>query len=91
MEVKTTLAQDHRNCDSTCSVRLIHPQLLERNLYFCIYKHGLQNRNDKNMYEDAMCYSENTRRFSTGGSSTYFRKLYKSQHLMLFILLSLFK
>ena len=45
----------------TCSLHVIHPQLLKRNIYlyylfFCLWK--------GNIYVDAMCTSASTRRFS---------------------------
>jgi len=30
------------NVNSRCSLHVIHPQLLKRNIYFCIYMFGLQ-------------------------------------------------
>jgi len=41
MEVKATLAQECNNCNSTCSLHVIHPQLLKRKNIF-VYTHGLQ-------------------------------------------------
>ena len=42
IEVKNTRAQDYKKSNSTCSLHVIHPQLLMRNIYFCIYIFGLQ-------------------------------------------------
>jgi len=42
MEVKTTLVQDCKNVNSTCSWHVIRPQLLKQSIYFCIYIFGLQ-------------------------------------------------
>ena len=34
---ETTLAQDSKKFNSTCSLHINHPQLLKRNIYICIY------------------------------------------------------
>jgi len=36
-----TLAQDCKHFNSTCSLHVYHPQLLKRNIHFCIYVLGL--------------------------------------------------
>jgi len=50
------------NCNSTCSLDVIHPQLLKRYIYFCIYIFVFKSA--ISMFVDAICTSANTRRFS---------------------------
>jgi len=45
MEVKTTLAQNCKKINSTCSLHVIHRQLLKRNIYYFMDVLGLQKRN----------------------------------------------
>jgi len=40
MEIKTTLAQECKDC--TCCLHVNHPHLLNRNIYIYIYVFGLQ-------------------------------------------------
>jgi len=61
MVMETTLAQDCKNFNSTCSLHGNHPQLLKRNIYFCIYVFGLQKWY---IYVNAICTSAKTGRFS---------------------------
>ena len=63
MMVKPTLAQDYTNFNSTCSLHVIHPQLVKWNIYFyiLIYIFGLQKWN---IYVDAICSAANTCCFS---------------------------
>jgi len=61
MVMETTLAQDCKIFNSTGSLHVNPPQLLKRNIYFCIYVFGFQKWY---IYVNTICTSAKTRRFS---------------------------
>ena len=67
MVIKTTLAQDCKKFNSTCSLHVYHPQLLNRNVYILYYVFCLEM---KYLYKYNMFFCKNTS-LLTGGSSTH--------------------
>ena len=63
------IAKDCKHFNVTCSLRVIHPQLLKQIIiYFCIYMLSLQKWN---IYVGALCTYANTFRFSPVAVKTH--------------------